>query len=149
MSVEKRFRGEGIAAGLLAEARENDLLVVGLPTEGGTEDKGLMEELWDNDLTLLRQAECNMLVVVGTVRETRTILVNYQGGLEGKMALRLAGAWGEKAAARVVALSIDSDPARAASLTNSATQYLKGYALVEVKAVERPGDPNSELRNRD
>jgi nucleotide-binding universal stress UspA family protein len=104
-----------------------------------------MDELLDDDLTLLRQAECSVLMVSRTQRMIQTILVNYQGGLEGKMALRLAGGWGEKTSARVVVLSIDSDPAQAASLTQVATQYLKGYALAEVKTIERSGDPNSEL----
>lgn len=73
-------------------------------------------------------------------------MVNYQGGVEGKAALRLAGSAAECAGGRVTVLSIAGDPAATASLTEAATDYLSAFRGVRPEALEHRGTPDSEGR---
>ncbi len=150
--TELSRRGEGILDGLLAETRESDLLVVGMPTEGPSRDEGspqddaLVEALIKEDLSLLRRAECSVMVVCRPPQPVNTVLVNYQGGLEGKRALGMAGELAELNSARVVVFSVEGDIARATEWTATATGYLNGFDLASVDTIEQKGVPDSEAR---
>ena len=148
--AEMSYRGEGMLKGLLAETRETDLLVIGMPTEGTSQDEGspladdLIEVLLREDLLLLRRSECSLLVVCRPPRPLGTILVNYQGGLDGKRALGMAGELAERTAAGIVVLTIEGDVVRAAELTGTAREYLGGFDLSSVDTIEEKGVPDSE-----
>ena len=144
LRAEESLRPEGYLRGLLAEARESDLLVLGMPTEGGAQDDPVAAAILAEELPLLRRAECMVLVVCDVRLPIKHVLVNYQGGVEGKSALRIAGELAERNAARVVVISIEPDIGRAAALTAVAQEYLKGFRLPSVDIVERSGDPESE-----
>ena len=114
------------------------------PTIQGLDD--LIEALLREDLRLLRRAECSLLVVCQPPRPLGTILVHYQGGMEGKRALGLAGELAERHEARLVVLTIESDAVRAAELSATAQAYLGGFAVASVDAVQEKGAPDSELK---
>lgn len=90
--VKESLRPEGPLRGLLAEARESDLLVLGMPKEGSVGDDPVAAAILEEEMPLLRRAECMVLVVCRPLRPIRHVLVNYQGGIEGKSALRIASA---------------------------------------------------------
>lgn len=129
LTVEERQRGEGVEEGLLAEARTCDILVIGLPA--GEEDS--------DGLALLRRAECSLLLVSRPPTEIGKILVNYQGGLEGKRALQLAGEVATRAGARLAVLSISSDPREVTRLTAMAADYLSAFNLPDIERIEYGG----------
>ena len=153
----KDARGSGAYAknGIIQKAvralkKETDLLVIGMPTEGTPQDEGspldddLIEVLLREDLRLLRRSECSLLVVCRPPGSLGAILVNYQGGLEGKRALGMAGELAERTGARIVVLSIEGDAVRAAELTGTAREYLGGFDLPSVDTIEEKGVPDSE-----
>lgn len=148
--TEMSRRGEGLLDGLLAETLESDLLIIGMPTagpsrdEGSPQDSALVEALLKEDLALLRQAECSILVVCRPPRPIETVLVSYQGGLEGKRALNMAGELAERHTAKVVVVSIEGDIASAIQQTTTAAAYLRGFELSSVQAIEQRGAPESE-----
>lgn len=144
VAVDDYYRGEGREQALKAAASENDLLVLGLDTtEHSASGTGVLTRS-TADLEIIGTAECSVLAVRHAPQSIRKILVHYQIGLEGKQALRLAGAWGEKQNAAVIALSVQSDAAHAAVWTETATRYLKGYDLPAVHTRFASGDPESE-----
>ncbi|MEW6752317.1 MAG: universal stress protein [Candidatus Latescibacterota bacterium] len=135
--VESRH-GQGATRALLDEARHCDLLVLGLPCGGGA------EAVVAEDRAVLRQAECALLVVCLPPRPVGTVLVDYQGGLEGKAALRLAGSWAEAVRVRLAVVSLGGDAASTAALCSHAQEYLGTFDLVAVEASPRVGSPDSE-----
>jgi nucleotide-binding universal stress UspA family protein len=144
LTAEARFRGEGVTEGLLAEARECDLLVIGMPTEGVAQGDPLAEALLHDELPLLRKAESSVLVVCSPPRTIHNVLVVYHGGTDGKAALRLAGVLGERAEARLHVLAVQRNLMEAEELTASAEQYLAAYDVGSVTTLERSGAPDSE-----
>lgn len=137
VSVEERSRGEGVEEGLLAEARESDILVLGLPAEGEEEAQ---------NLSLVRRAESSVLVVSKPPSGQNAVLVNYQGGIAGKAALRAAGALSMRLSARVSVLTVEADLGKATQLTETARQYLKGFRLKEVETREVNGASDSDRK---
>lgn len=143
--VDEHQRGEGMVEGLKAEARQNDLLVLGSAADDAQSESVGEQAVLADDLEILRRAESAVLVVSRPPQPIDTILVNYQGELMGKHALRLAGAWGELEKARIIALSVESDATRAGAWAQTAGEYLKGFDLPEVETLHASGDPESEV----
>ena len=131
-------------AGLLAEARECDLLVIGMPTEGVANNDPLAETLLNHELPLLRKAESSLLIVSTEPEPVQTIVVSYEGDVAGKMALRLGGHLAEAANAAVRTLSVERDMDSAQRLATAAGRYLQAYKLASVETLARTGQPESE-----
>ncbi|MFW6107163.1 MAG: universal stress protein [bacterium] len=144
LEAEARFRGEGLRKSLLAEGRESDLLVVGMPTEGVSRENRLARALLHAELPLLRKGEASLLVCCRPPASVDTVLVSYQGGVEGKAALRLGAHVAERMKANVAVLSIQGDLAQAELLAATAEQYLRAFELPAVETIERAGSPESE-----
>jgi nucleotide-binding universal stress UspA family protein len=142
--VERSKRGEGVLQGLLAEAQKSDLLVLGTPVKGAITDNALAAAIWQDELSLLRKAECSILVVNQPFRPVGKVLVNYQGKIEGKAALRLAGEIAVRCSADVGVLSLSGDVAQSADHVATAGEYLKGFPLGSVELMNQGGDPESE-----
>jgi len=143
LRTDTNMRGNGVVEGLLDEARQCDLMVVGLPIEAEGEQHFLEREL-DDDLTLIRKAECPLLICARPVEPINTILVNYQGDPVSRNALRLAGEIGQFASAMVEVLCIHGDLAEAGRLSAEALGYLKGFKLPKVRHSEVEGTPGDE-----
>lgn len=138
------YRGEGVIDGLLAEAKESDLLILGMPTEAAADSDPVAAAMLHNGLPLLRGAECSLLIVAEPPRNLNRVLVNYQGGIAGKAALRMAGELAELTSAELVVLSIQRDLPLAAMLIGTAEEYLKGFRLTSVKCIADKDSPDSE-----
>ena len=141
--VERSLRGEGLLMGLLAEARETDLLVLGLP-ECPTGDEPVCKAIRHNELPVLHKAECLILVVYRDPAPIQSVLVDYHGGSEGKAALRAAGELAIRASAAVTVLSIDQARDNAGMLAASGKRYLAGFGISAINTIERLGEPDSE-----
>jgi hypothetical protein len=141
--VESSIRGEGLLKGLLAEARESDLLVVGLPAETTDGADPLVQAVRHHELPLLHKAECLVLVVSRPPQPVWRILVDYQGGTVGKGALRAAGEIAVRTSAAVTVLCVAGDIGVAGSLASSAERYLAGFGLSSVAVVTRVGQSGS------
>lgn len=149
VTLETCIRGEGLLKGLLAEARENDLLVVGLPPQGTKDADPLLQAVSHAEWPLLHRAECMVLVVHQHPQPIGRILVDYQGGTEGKDALRAAGEVAIRASAAVTVLSVDGDRSIAEALSTTAERYLAGFGLASIQAIEQvgqSGDPAEVAR---
>lgn len=134
--VERSVHGGGLIQGALAAANESDLLVVGLTDEE-------MEER-----ALLSKADCLVLAVHHPPQSLRRILVDYQGGTEGKAALRIAGELALRTQAAVTILSVSGDISEAGALVATAEKYLEAFGLAVDKIDHRgsPTSPNEVLR---
>ncbi len=137
--------------GLLDEARMSDLFVVGMPTDTdvANEDQ-LTSQIQDAERPLLHDAECSVLVVSKPpTQPINHVMVQYQGGIEGKSALRVAGELSLGCAAKVTVLSIHGDINKASKLAHMAKSYLEGYDLKQVDVVDTTGVPDSwvEIKN--
>lgn len=141
--AEASLRGEGLLKGLLAEARETDLLVLGLP-ECPTGDEPVCKAIRQGELPLLRSAECMVLFVYRDPEPIRNVLVDYHGGAEGKTALRAAGEVASRCSAAVSVLSVDQGRDNAGSFAASGKRYLGGLEIPDITTMERLGQPGSE-----
>lgn len=141
--VERSLRGEGLVDGLLAEARETDLLVVGLP-ECPKGDEPVCRAIRHDEMPLLRKAESLILVADQDPAPIHRVLVDYHGGTEGKAALRVAGEVAIRSSAAVTVLSVNGSGEYAKMLADSAKRYLKGFGLSDIASIERVGQPGSE-----
>jgi nucleotide-binding universal stress UspA family protein len=144
LTAEARFRGEGLPDGALREAREADLLIIGMPTEGAAHDDPLPRAILSSDLPLLRKAESAVLVVCSPPKPPDRVLVCYQGGTEGKAALRLAGHLAERAQAAVHVLSVQGAIVEAETCAATAAEYLDSFDLPRLETIPRAGSPESE-----
>ena len=132
LRVERSVNGDGLIKGTLDAANESDLLVVGLTDQ-------------DMDtLSLLRNADCMILAVHQAPVSLRRILVDYQGGLEGKAALRMAGEVASRAGAALTVLCVSGDASVAGALAATAGRYLEPYGLIEVGKIEHSGSSTSQ-----
>jgi len=143
ISAESSLRGEGLLNGLLAEARESDLLVIGLP-ERASEDEPLFKVILHEETSLLHKAECLVLIVREAPHPIQKILVDYPGGLAGKAALRAAGEVAMRASASVTIHSVSGEPLVSEMLAASAERYLMGFGLSAVQGIVRQGDPSNQ-----
>jgi nucleotide-binding universal stress UspA family protein len=130
LRVERSVNGDGLIKGTLDAASESDLLVIGLADA--------------DSVSLLRKADCMILAVHRAPETFRRILVDYQGGLEGKAALRLAGEVASRAGAAVTVLCVAGDAAVAGALAATAVRYLEPYGLVAVGTIEHQGSSTSQ-----
>jgi len=142
--TESHFRGEGTTAGLLAESKETDLLVLGIPADDQTNGSLIGEALVRDEIPLIRKAECSLLIVAEPPRKLGRILVNYHGGMEGKTALRLAGEIAERTAAEIVVVCIEHELPQAEIYCSTAEKYLKGFHEVQVRSIPIRDKPHSE-----
>jgi nucleotide-binding universal stress UspA family protein len=131
MHAEIDLRPEGIPDCLLKESRECDLLVVGAGKKG-------------HMLAIMRNAECSVMTVEGAFGPIRNILVDYQGGIEGKTALRIGGHLAERTGSALLVLSVEKTIAMALELTDAAEKYLGGFDTASVETLARENDPESE-----
>ena len=138
INAEAVFRGEGLTEGLLEEAKETDLLVLGLATEEENEDKNT-DRLVNAELPVLRRADSHLLIVNRKPSRTKTILAKYEPRNRGKAMLRMVGAMAEKYGARIDLLTTESRIADAVKTAESAVEYLKGYQPADVKTHARTG----------
>jgi nucleotide-binding universal stress UspA family protein len=143
MVIEKSLRGEGLLKGLLSEARETDLLVIGLP-ECATGNEPECRAIRHDELPLLHKAESLVLVVDRDPAPIRRVVVDYHGGVAGKAALRVAGDVALRCSAAVTLLCVDPTRDNAGILTESGKSYLSGFGLSAIDTVESVGEPGSE-----
>lgn len=131
--------------GLLEEAKMSDLFVVGMPTdEDVSEEDELTSDIQDVERPLLRDAECSVLVVSKEPsRPIENIMVQYQGNMEGKSALRVAGELALGYGAKVTVLSIHGDITKASKMAQIAKTYLEGYGLEHIEIIDTTGVPDS------
>lgn len=141
--VESSLRGEGLLNGLLAEARETDLLVVALP-ECPTGDEPVCKAIRHDEMPLLHKAECLVLVVHKDLEPIQNVLVDYHPGTEGKAALRAAGEVAMRTSAAVTVLSVNGSREHAEMLASSAKRYLAGFGISDIASIERVGQQGSE-----
>lgn len=146
IEAESVFRGEGALKGILAEAQETDLLVIGLPTEERAHDDSVARAILDADLPILRRAECSVLVAAREPADIRSVLVSYQGGHAGKSALRAAGTIAEASGAAVNVISGHGDRAQAEVMTGRALRYLEGFDLPRAHGIAFSGQPEEAQR---
>ncbi len=146
IEAESVFRGEGTLRGILAEAQETDLLVIGMPTEGQAGSDSVARAILDADLPILRRAECSVLVAARPPEDIRSVLVSYQGGHEGKTALRAAGTIAEASGAAATVVSGHGDRAQAEIMTGRALRYLEGFDLPRARGIAFSGQPEEEQR---
>lgn len=137
---EPTFHGEGVLEALLCEARESDLLVLGLPVEGKEGESPLSEALLDDGIHLLRKAESSVLVVNSPYVKPDRILIVYQGGIAGKSALRMGGALAEAVGAEVTVASFGARISDSTVLASVAENYLKAYTLATVQSAPQHGE---------
>lgn len=143
IEIEKSLRGEGLFRGLLSEARETDLLVVGLP-ECATGNEPECKAIHHDELPLLHKAECLVLVVDRDPEPIHRVLVEYHGGVAGKAALRAAGEIAKHESAAVTVLCVDPTHDNAGLLTASGKSYLSAFGISEIDTAESVGEPGSE-----
>lgn len=146
ISIERSLRGEGLQKGLLTEARETDLLVVGLP-KCEADDDAVCKFIRKQEPSLLRKAECLVLVVHEETKPITNILVDYHGGVEGKAALRIAGELAIRSSAAVTLLCIDQIHENAEMLTASGKCYLGtfGISKITTMALTKESDYDNEI----
>ena len=144
IEAEGDYRGEGIPYSLIAESRETDLIVLGAPTYAETKGRPSEEEALEIGRAVLRKAESALYVVDRPPSPIKKVLVAYQGGTEGKAALRLAGHFAEAVQAVLDVISADGDMARAQMRASAAEQYLRGFQLPEVSSFEAIGRPAAD-----
>ncbi len=129
--MEQSVHGDGLIQGVLATASESDLLVVGL-TDLDTEER-----------SLLPKVDCLVLAVHQPPQGIQRILVDYQGGTQGKAALRAAGEIALRANAAVTILCVSGDISEAGMLATTAENYLEAFGLSSVDKIEERGSPTS------
>ena len=144
--VVKGLRGDGMTRGLLEEARETDLLVLGLPTEAESDKDDAAPRLIKTERPVLRKADCALLVVNRPPSAVNKILARYQEGMAGKAMLRMTGAVAERYHARLRVVTIENDLAKAAELAAAAEEYLKGYDLAAVETRPQSGPTDSKVK---
>ena len=137
--------GRGDKDGLLEEARMSDLFVVGMPTDQDlTEDDEMATRIQERERPLLHEAECSVLVVSKPPpRPIANVLVNYQGGIEGKSALRVAGELGIGCLSKVTVLSIHGDIGQASVMGQTAEEYLSVFNVAQLNVLEKEGPSDS------
>lgn len=136
-------REQHVLEGMLDESKSSDLLVIGLPTKAEEHGHPLVAAVMAEELPLLRKSECSVLVVSRPPRQLQNVLVNYQGGVDGKAALRIAGELAEAHKAAATVLSIHGDARQASTLTGAAANYLEGFEVLNVLERQEVGDRES------
>lgn len=146
ISIERSLRGEGLQKGLITEARETDLLVVGLP-KCEEDDDAVCKVIRKQESSLLRKAECLVLVVHEEIKPIANILVDYHGGIEGKAALRIAGELAICTSATVSLLCIDQIHENAEMLISSGKCYLDSFGISKITtmALSKESDYDNEI----
>jgi nucleotide-binding universal stress UspA family protein len=137
--AEAAYHGEGSYKGLIHEAHISDLLILGLPTEAAGQvekDAGVLRE---EEMPILRKAECSILTVPEEHTEMQNIVVSYQGGEHDKTALRLAGWMGEKFDAKVHVVTVMPRQDDAAQICALGASYLEAFKLADVNQVSSDG----------
>ncbi len=136
------YRAGKIIRSLLAEAREADLLVAGMPTREQARGHALAEALLEEELPLFRRSESMLLVVCDPPEPLETVLVNYRPGLEGKQALRVAAWLAELTCRRLAVCCIRREKSDARELAAVARRYVEAFDLEETEILERTGGPD-------
>jgi nucleotide-binding universal stress UspA family protein len=139
-------RGDGLTRGLVEESRETDLLVLGIPTRHQARHNDVAARLFSREKPVLRRAESSVLVVTTPLQPVREILVLYQGGMQDKSAVRMAGFLAERFGAGLHVLSVQRDTVQAVELTSSAEQYLGGFEIDRISSLPETGAPHPEAR---
>lgn len=158
--VRERAQDVGVAVleeecdsldGLLDEARVSDLFVVGMPTDTDvSEGDENVHDIQEAERPLLHEAECSVLAISKPPEgKIKNILVQYQGGIEGKSALRTAGELAKGFSAKVSILTLHGDEMWALKMASFAKDYLEGYALDEIEILENAGVPESWVDVKD
>ncbi|MFP4380123.1 MAG: universal stress protein [Candidatus Sumerlaeia bacterium] len=141
ITVEEGYRGEGTEEGMVAESRSTDLIVLGLPTEDEANmdrDAGI---LMHSEKPILRKAESSLLAVQESPRDNlNCVLAIYEGGVEGKGALRMAAHIAEKQNAKVAVLTRMGRIEDATLMASAAKRYLKNYDLPGVQILDEVGN---------
>lgn len=142
--IEQSFRGEGYVKGILAEARECDLLVLAIVQD----EEGGYPTIFSGALTdepsIIRKAESSLLLVSEIPATLANVFVHYRGGLNGKAALRFAGTLAERAAANLTVLTVEGDGREGSFLASIAREYLRGFDIPELDTISRTA-PESEI----
>ncbi len=144
LTAEGTCRGEGVVDGLLNEARDADLLILGIPTLDQAREDRLAKAILNQERPLFEQAESMVLAVCDPPQPVQKLLVNYQGGALGKQALRIAGEMAQRGHYPLVVVSIERDVLLAESLVTSAEKFIEGYELAKVETVAKRGEPSEE-----
>jgi nucleotide-binding universal stress UspA family protein len=137
-------RGDGMIRALLGEARETDLLVLGLPVEAERDTNDIATRLLKDELPVLRKAQCALLAVSEPPNALRRIVVRYEDDHSGKAALRWAGGIAEPCKGDVAVLVLEEDVTKAAELAGAAEQYLKGFDLQSLKTIPKSAPTGSK-----
>ncbi len=135
---------EGSPVDVICEkANVTDLIVLGAHGEfarWGTKMMGATTE------AISRQCEKPLFIAPKDVRDTKKILVPYDGSRNSNRALPMAGFWASKFGASLVVLTVDNNIERAESIANEGKEYLSAYD-VQVDVQTRKGDPDQEIVN--
>lgn len=145
VAASMSIRREGVAEGLLSTAAESDLVVLGLDPEHVDDDPDRKKDY----VRTIREAESSLAVVSEEPREMRKVLVAYEGGPEGKSALRLTGELAQRTGAEVVVSARHGDVAEAGRLENIARTYFEGFRDLNVstrKATKGVGSESETIR---
>lgn len=143
--VVAESRGEGMPRSLLEEARETDLLVLGVPTNAEADETAEAARVFKKERPLLRKADCALLVVNQPPAPIRKILARYEEGSTGKAMLRMVAAIAERYQAHLGLLTIENDSVRATELAAAAAEYVKGFDIPEVQMLAQAGPTDSKV----
>ncbi|MHB1456088.1 MAG: hypothetical protein ACYC0V_04140 [Armatimonadota bacterium] len=146
ITIERGLRGEGFLKGLIAESRETDLLIVGLP-ECDADDDFACKVIRKHKPSLLSNVECMFLVVHRDPEPIWNVLVDYHGGVEGKAALRMAGEIAIRASSAVTILCIDQVREDAEMFVSSGMRYLTRFGIPTITTMTllKESDYESEI----
>lgn len=145
--VVSDVRGNGLKRGLLEEARETDVLVLGLPTEADMASDDAATHLVRKERPVLRKAHCALLLVNQPPVPVKRILACYDDEPVGQRMLQMAGSIAEAYQARIGVFANENDLAKARELADAAKAYLEGYDVpaIDTIAVSRPKGSRVEI----
>ncbi len=144
VQAEETTRGDGVAKGMLEEAKECDLVVLGMPSRAtAATDRGA-KAIVKAKMPIVRRAESLVLVVCDKPSDSSRIMVYYAGGIAAKQALRVAGVVAEKTRATLLVLCVGHERAATAELAGTAKRYLGGFDLQKLRMLEKVSSSDTE-----
>ena len=145
VKVATGLHDNGLTRGLLQEARETDVLVLGLPTEADMQSDDAAAHLVRKERPVLRKAQCALLLVNQPPKPINKILACYSKEPVAQRMLQMIGYMAEGYKARVGVFTISQDPTDATEVAVSAEEYLKGFDIPAIETMPKSGSTSSKV----
>lgn len=133
---ETAYHGQGVHRGLTEESRQSDLLVLGIPTRADAQADPMARQMLRERIQMVRRAECSLLATLMPRERLDPLLLCYEGGLEGKAALRVGAEIAERAGLAVYLMPLADRPEFASPLIAAAREYLAGFDIPSLQTLE-------------